>query len=87
MLALALMLGAFGSVALGLGSRLTILGMFMALAVLQIIVHLRLFLHIDLSESRREDLQLILFASLLILLMVGGSVWILWSLHLRMMAI
>lgn len=83
--ALILTLGAFGSVVFGLGSPFTSLGMVGVLAVLQIIVHLRFFLHLDLSKSKREDLQLILFATLLIVLMAGGTIWILWSLHLRMM--
>ncbi|MEO6607835.1 MAG: cytochrome o ubiquinol oxidase subunit IV [Aestuariivirga sp.] len=86
-LALALTLGAFGIVELGSGSPFMILGLVALLAVLQIIVHLRFFLHLDLSKSRREDLQLILFATLLIVLMVGGSIWILWSLHMRMMPV
>lgn len=84
-LALALTLAAFGIVALGIGSATTILAVIAVLAILQIIVQLRFFLHLDLSKSRREDLQLILFASLIIILMVGGSIWILWSLHMRMM--
>lgn len=84
-LALALTLAAFGIVATGMGSGATVLGVIGALAILQIVVHLRFFLHLDLSKSKREDLQLILFATLLIILMVGGSIWILWSLHMRMM--
>lgn len=84
-LALILTLGAFGIVVAGIGTPVTILGTVAVLGVLQIIVHLRFFLHLDLSKSKREDLQLILFATLLIVLMVGGSIWILWSLHMRMM--
>lgn len=84
-LALALTLAAFGIVAAGIGSTGAVLGVIAVLAVLQIVVQLRFFLHLDLSKSRREDLQLILFASLIIILMVGGSVWIMWSLHMRMM--
>lgn len=84
-LALALTLAAFGIVATSMGSGATVLGVIGALAILQIVVHLRFFLHLDLSKSKREDLQLILFATLLIILMVGGSIWILWSLHMRMM--
>lgn len=84
-LALALTLAAFGTVAAGIGSAAVVLSVVAVLAVLQIVAQLRFFLHLDLSKSRREDLQLILFALLIIILMVGGSIWILWSLHLRMM--
>lgn len=55
------------------------------LALLQVAVQFRFFLHIDLTRQKREDLQLILFTGLLILIMVAGSIWILASLDMRMM--
>ncbi|KFL32427.1 cytochrome C oxidase [Devosia riboflavina] len=55
------------------------------LALAQIAAQFRFFLHIDLSRQKREDLQLILFTGLLILIMVGGSLWIMASLDQRMM--
>ncbi|MCT4334748.1 cytochrome C oxidase subunit IV family protein [Paracoccus sp. YLB-12] len=54
-------------------------------AVLQVIVQLRFFLHIDLSRQKREDLQLILFSLLLLGIMAGGTIWILTNLSQRMM--
>ena len=62
-----------------------ILGLLGLLALIQIAVHFRFFLHIDLDRSHRDDLQLILFTSMVIFLMVGGTVWILWNQHGRMM--
>lgn len=53
-------------------------------AVVQMIVHFRFFLHIDFSQQKREDLQLILFSTLILALMVGGTIWILGNLALRM---
>ncbi len=55
-----------------------------ALALLQMIVHFRFFLHIGFSEQKREDLQLILFSTLLLILMVGGTLWVLYNLSSRM---
>ena len=55
------------------------------LALLQIIVHMRCFLHISLQRSARADLQLILFSSLIILLMVAGTLVVLANLQERMM--
>ena len=55
-----------------------------ALALLQIIVHFRFFLHIGFSEQKREDLQLVLFSTLILALMVGGTIWILHNLAARM---
>ena len=54
-----------------------------AFALLQMIVHFRFFLHIGFRQ-RREDLLLILFSTLLLLIMVGGTVWIMTSLAMRM---
>lgn len=55
-----------------------------AFAFLQIVVHFRYFLHIDFSRQKREDLQLILFPTLLLLIMDGGTVWIMANLAARM---
>lgn len=57
----------------------------MLLALLQIVVHLRCFLHISLKRSARADLSLILFSSLIILLMVCGTLIIVLDENSRMM--
>ncbi|MHB1942686.1 MAG: cytochrome o ubiquinol oxidase subunit IV [Acidiferrobacteraceae bacterium] len=54
-----------------------------AFALVQMIIHFRFFLHIRFSQ-KREDLQLILFSTLVLILMVGGTIWIMGSLALRM---
>lgn len=54
-------------------------------ALAQIVVHVRFFLHIDLSGQKREDLQLILFTVLLLAIMSGGTIWIMANLYTRMM--
>lgn len=54
-------------------------------AALQILVHLRCFLRLDPAETPRETLLALAFAGLLIVLMVGGSLWIMFDLHQRMM--
>lgn len=82
-LALALTLVPFALVHWGVASRLTLLVIIGAFALVQMIVHFRFFLHISFSQ-KREDLQLILFSTLVLILMVGGTVWIMGSLALRM---
>ena len=54
-------------------------------AITQILVHFRFFLHIDFSKKKREDLYLLLFSLALLILMAGGTIWIMWSLAMRMM--
>ena len=61
------------------------LGVVFGLALIQIIVHFRFFLHVGLARSKREDLQLVLFSTLIVLLMVGGTLVILFNLRTRMM--
>lgn len=56
----------------------------LVLALVQMIVHFRFFLHISFSRSARDDLQLILFSTLIVLLMVSGTMVILFNLHHRM---
>jgi len=56
-------------------------------AVIQVLVHLRYFLHLDLTSTPRENLLAILFAAILIFIMVGGSFWIMLDLHHRMAAL
>jgi len=75
---------AFGAVLMGEGSRATVLWIVAITAVVQVVVHFRFFLHIDLSKSNRDDLQLILFSFLILTLMVAGTIWILANLHARM---
>ncbi len=53
-------------------------------ALLQMLVHFRFFLHISFKQER-EDLLLILFSALLLIIMVAGTVWIMSSLATRMM--
>ena len=56
-----------------------------ASAIIQILVHLKYFLHLDLTDTPRENLLALAFAAILIFLMVGGSLWIMFDLHHRMM--
>lgn len=53
-------------------------------AVVQVVVHLIFFLHIDLRSTPGENLFFLGFAGVLIFLMVGGSLWIMIDLHHRM---
>lgn len=84
-LALLLTLGAFGLVYLrllgGHEAFYTVLG----LGLVQMLVHFRCFLHIDLARSARADLMLLLFSSLIVALMVGGTLVVLSNLQQRMM--
>ena len=84
-LALALTCAAFALVHWRWASGTTALGIVLALALVQAVVHFRCFLHVDLKRSARDDLQLILFSTLIVALMVGGTLVVLLNLRTRMM--
>jgi cytochrome o ubiquinol oxidase operon protein cyoD len=76
----------FGLVVAGLLQPFTTLVVIAVLAVLQVVVHLRYFLHIDIKSTPRENLLALAFAAVLIFIMVGGSLWIMLDLRVRMMS-
>jgi cytochrome o ubiquinol oxidase operon protein cyoD len=84
--ALALILTAipFALVAFEALPRLPLLILIAVAAVVQILVHLRYFLHLDLTTTPRENIVAIVFAAILIFIMVGGSLWIMLDLQQRM---
>ncbi|MCG8544230.1 MAG: cytochrome o ubiquinol oxidase subunit IV [Alphaproteobacteria bacterium] len=84
-LALILTVIPFGLVALGALPRMPTLIVIAVLAVIQVLVHLHYFLDLNLSSTPRENLLAIAFAAILIVIMVGGSLWIMFDLHHRMM--
>jgi cytochrome o ubiquinol oxidase operon protein cyoD len=83
-LALIFSLAAFAATAWPGLSRPDRLWIIAGCALPQALVHFRFFLHIDLARSHRHDLQLILFSTLIVMLMVGGTLWILSNQHARM---
>ena len=58
----------------------------LAFAVIQVLVHLVYFLHLDRSKEQRENVIAFVFAGLVIVLLVGLSLWIMFSIHTFMMA-
>ncbi|HET9032568.1 MAG TPA: cytochrome C oxidase subunit IV family protein [Dokdonella sp.] len=52
--------------------------------LIQIVVHLRFFLHIG-FQSHRDDLYLMLFSGVIILLLAGGTLIVMLDLGSRMM--
>ncbi|MBZ9539144.1 cytochrome o ubiquinol oxidase subunit IV [Modicisalibacter tunisiensis] len=83
-LALALTLVPFALVAWSGWPRVTLLWAIGGFALVQVVVHFRFFLHISLARQKREDLHLILFSTLILVLMVGGTLWIIFNLYGRM---
>ncbi|SPJ26370.1 cytochrome o ubiquinol oxidase subunit IV [Palleronia abyssalis] len=83
-LSIVLTAASFGIVILDVLPRGWVIPAIIVLALAQIVVHLRIFLHIDLTRQKREDLQLLLFTLLLLGIMAFGTLWILANLADRM---
>ncbi|MES1938689.1 cytochrome o ubiquinol oxidase subunit iv transmembrane protein [Salinisphaera sp. T5B8] len=86
-LALVLTLIPFGLVAFGLLSQGATLIVIAIAAVLQLGVHLRWFLHLDMSNEQRWNTISILFSLLIMVVMVGGTMWLFYSLYVRHMMV
>ncbi|MGB6068355.1 MAG: cytochrome o ubiquinol oxidase subunit IV [Desulfomonilaceae bacterium] len=53
--------------------------------IVQILVHLHYFLHLDASSAARWNVAAMIFTLLIMILFVGGTLWIMYNLHYRMM--
>jgi cytochrome o ubiquinol oxidase operon protein cyoD len=53
--------------------------------IVQILVHLHYFLHLDTSSAARWNVVALMFTLLIMALFVGGTIWIMHSLYYRMM--
>jgi cytochrome o ubiquinol oxidase operon protein cyoD len=62
----------------------TLFGIFGA-AIVQMLVHLHYFLHLDTSSAARWNVLALLFTLLIMILFVGGTIWIMYNLSYRMM--
>ena len=55
-------------------------------AVIQVVVHLIYFLHLNFSPHQRWNVTALVFSSVVIALLVGLSLWIMYSVHHNMLA-
>jgi len=63
----------------------TILRIILGMAVVQIVVHLKYFLHLDSSSEQRGNVIALLFTALILVIVVAGSLWIMHNLNTNMM--
>lgn len=60
------------------------IGLFAA-AILQMLVHLHYFLHLDRSTEQRWNVIAIGFTAILLFIFIGGTMWVMYTLNSRMM--
>ena len=69
----------------GTASQGVILATVVGRAVVQILVHLVCFLHMNTSSDERWNLVAFLFTMLIVGIVVIGSLWIMYNLNINMM--
>lgn len=75
----------FGMVMTGSATGGALLAVVLGCAVVQILVHLVYFLHLNTSSEQSWNLVAIVFTALIIAIVVVGSIWIMWNTHHNMM--
>ena len=85
LLSLGLTALSFGAVMTGVLSRDMILPTIAVLAVAQLLVQLRLFLHLGTAPEQRNSTVIFILTSLLITTIVAGSLWVMHNANVNMM--
>ncbi|WP_328185279.1 cytochrome o ubiquinol oxidase subunit IV [Marinobacter sp. OP 3.4] len=75
----------FWAVMTGAFEKSTLIPLVVILAIVQVVVHLKYFLHLDFSPASRASTFAFLFSALIIVMVVGLSIWILYSANAMMM--
>ncbi len=75
----------FALVMSGTFSSSAILAGIFSAGIVQILVHLHYFLHLDTSSEERWNVLAMIFTLLIMVLFVGGTLWIMFNLNYRMM--
>ena len=75
----------FGMVMAKMGSRVTLIRVIVALGLVQILVHLVYFLHMNRSSESRWNVTALVFTAVIMAIVVGGSLWIMGHLDSNMM--
>jgi cytochrome o ubiquinol oxidase operon protein cyoD len=65
--------------------RLRIFDVIVGAALVQMFVHLTLFLHLNRSSTQRWNVVVLAFAALIIIILIGGSLWIMTNANNNMM--
>jgi cytochrome o ubiquinol oxidase operon protein cyoD len=85
LLSVVLTMVAFAAVSYGGLPRSLVVPCIVAAAAAQILVHLSYFLHLSAAPEQRWNLLAICLTALIVVIILGGSIWIMVSLHEQMM--
>jgi len=68
----------------GISTRVAVSGILIT-SVIQLLVHLHFFLHLNRSSAARWNILSLVFTSILLIIFIGGTIWIMFTLNRRMM--
>ncbi|MCI0511322.1 cytochrome bo3 quinol oxidase subunit 4 [Chromohalobacter marismortui] len=75
----------FGMVMSGGFSTMTVFVTISIMAILQVLVQLVMFMHLDFKTEEGWNVGSFAFTALILGILVGGSIWIMQNLHANMM--
>ncbi|MCK7596542.1 cytochrome o ubiquinol oxidase subunit IV [Microbulbifer sp. CAU 1566] len=75
----------FWAVMTGQFDKATSIWLVVVMAIVQVVVHLKYFLHLNFSIAGRANTFAFLFTALIIVMVVGLSVWIIYASNAMMM--
>lgn len=84
-LSVVLTAAAFWLVMAGVLTGGTAIGGVAVLAVVQIMVHLYYFLHMNASSEQRWNVLAFAFTAVMVAIVVGGTLWVMYNANLNMM--
>ncbi|MEM6580953.1 MAG: cytochrome o ubiquinol oxidase subunit IV [Pseudomonadota bacterium] len=67
-------------------NALSTAGLFATIAIagiVQVFVHLKFFLHLSLKHTPSENILALAFAGVLVMIMIGGTLWIMFNIGFR----
>ncbi|MEE4734099.1 cytochrome o ubiquinol oxidase subunit IV [Pseudomonas alliivorans] len=66
--------------------RITTVWLVVLTGMIQVVVHLKFFLHLDTAVEQRWNLRALIFSAVIIVLLVGLTLWIMFSIQHNMLA-
>lgn len=75
----------FGMVMSGGFETMTVVVTISIMAILQVLVQLLMFMHLDFKTEEGWNAGSFIFTALILIILVGGSLWIMQNLHANMM--
>ncbi len=80
-----LLYGAYFLVTTSMVKGVALLAGVLGLGIIQALIQLVLFLHVGVEEKPQWNLMTFLFMVLIVVILIGGSLWIMYNLNYNMM--